>query len=579
MSNFGNQFSGNVPSVKVELSVVCKNLANRDALSKSDPMCVLFMKLFRNDMFSEVGRTEIVKDSLNPTFIKKFLIDYYFEEVQKLRFEIYDSDSPSGHLDKHDKLGFMECTLGEIVGTAGSKFERKVQASHSQNATILVRYEELLACKEIVTLQMEAHKLDKKDLLGKSDPFVVLSRANEDGSYTAAYKTEIIKKNLNPQWRPFTLKMNVLCNGDYARPIRFDCYDWDSDGSHDLIGSAYSPLGDIRKFPTGGFELDLIHPEKKAKKKGYTNSGKLLFTMCKIEVENTFLDYVYGGMQLNFTVAIDFTASNGNPTEPTSLHYISPYQPNQYCMALQAVGEIIQDYDSDKMFPALGFGAKLPGGTVSHEFPLNGNPSNPFCAGIAGVMQAYQQTLRSVQLYGPTNFAPVINHVAKFASTYRDGTNYFVLLIITDGVITDLVNTKAAIINASKLPMSIIIVGVGDAEFDAMGELDSDNQALTVNNRVAERDIVQFVPFQKFMTAHFPNAQMRQAHLAKEVLAEIPDQVVGYMKKQGLKPRTPPPNMPIQAPTGPSAPPFATAPSMPVHAASAPSAPPPYPGQ
>lgn len=44
---------------------------------------------------------------------------------------------------------------------------------------------------------------------------------------------------------------------------------------------------------------------------------------------------------------------------------------NAYAMALKAVGEIIQDYDSDKMFPALGFGAKLPpDGHVSHEFPL-----------------------------------------------------------------------------------------------------------------------------------------------------------------------------------------------------------------
>lgn len=40
-------------------------------------------------------------------------------------------------------------------------------------------------------------------------------------------------------------------------------------------------------------------------------------------------------------------------------------------MALKAVGEIIQDYDSDKMFPALGFGARLPpDGRVSHEFAL-----------------------------------------------------------------------------------------------------------------------------------------------------------------------------------------------------------------
>lgn len=44
---------------------------------------------------------------------------------------------------------------------------------------------------------------------------------------------------------------------------------------------------------------------------------------------------------------------------------------NAYAMALKAVGEIIQDYDSDKLFPAYGFGAKLPpDGKISHAFPL-----------------------------------------------------------------------------------------------------------------------------------------------------------------------------------------------------------------
>lgn len=50
-------------------------------------------------------------------------------------------------------------------------------------------------------------------------------------------------------------------------------------------------------------------------------------------------------MQMNFTVAVDFTASNGNPQSPTSLHYNNPYQLNQYAAAISAVGEIIQDYD------------------------------------------------------------------------------------------------------------------------------------------------------------------------------------------------------------------------------------------
>ena len=63
--------------------------------------------------------------------------------------------------------------------------------------------------------------------------------------------------------------------------------------------------------------------------------------------------------------------SAGNPSQPTSLHYMNPYQLNMYAMALKAVGDIIQDYDSDKLFPAYGFGAKLPpDGKISHVFPL-----------------------------------------------------------------------------------------------------------------------------------------------------------------------------------------------------------------
>jgi len=64
---------------------------------------------------------------------------------------------------------------------------------------------------------------------------------------------------------------------------------------------------------------------------------------------------------------VDFTASNGDPRDPRSLHYASPSCPTQYEMAIRAVGNVIQDYDSDKLFPALGFGARLPpDGRVGH---------------------------------------------------------------------------------------------------------------------------------------------------------------------------------------------------------------------
>ena len=59
-----------------------------------------------------------------------------------------------------------------------------------------------------------------------------------------------------------------------------------------------------------------------------------------------------------------------------------------------------------------------------------------------GVVEAYKACIRQIQLYGPTNFSPVINHVAKFAETYQDGSQYFILLIVTDGVISDMPQTK-----------------------------------------------------------------------------------------------------------------------------------------
>ncbi|XP_058711573.1 copine-5-like [Poecile atricapillus] len=85
----------------------------------------------------------------------------------------------------------------------------------------------------------------------------------------------------------------------------------------------------------------------------------------------------------------------------------------------------------------------------------------------------------------------VIQGSPSSAAMVLDGSQYFVLLIITDGVISDMAQTKEAIVNAAKLPMSIIIVGVGQAEFDAMVELDGDDIRISSRGKVAERDIVQ----------------------------------------------------------------------------------------
>lgn len=72
-----------------------------------------------------------------------------------------------------------------------------------------------------------------------------------------------------------------------------------------------------------------------------------------------FLEYVFGGCQINLHVAVDFTASNGYPEQRDSLHNKNPAK-NQYLQALRSVGGILQYYDQDKLIPAYGFGCQFP---------------------------------------------------------------------------------------------------------------------------------------------------------------------------------------------------------------------------
>ncbi|KAM6900415.1 copine-3-like [Xenentodon cancila] len=516
-------------ATKVELTISCDNLMDMDVFSKSDPLCALYISTSGSGWY-ELGRTEMILNCLNPRFAKRFVIDYFFEMLQRLKFCVYDIDNDTYDLSDDDFLGELECTLGQIVSnkqmTRQLLLRDKRPAGHG---TITICAEEITDTR-VVNFEVSARRLDKK-FLWWSDPFLEFCKRTETG-WQLAHRTEAVNNNLNPTWRPFRISVRALCGGDVENPIKVDCYDHRVNGSHALIGSFQATLSEMllgtRISPV---EFEFVNANKL--KKNYKNSGVICIKHCKMEKEYSFLDYIMGGCQINFTIAIDFTVSNGDPSSPRSLHYINPEGYNEYLTAIWAVGNVIQDYDSNKMFPVFGFGAQVPpSGQVSHEFPINFNPTNPFCAGIEGVVEAYQRCLPQLKLWGPTNFSPIINHVACFARQalwQNRASQYFVLLILTDGVITDMDQTRAAIVEASHLPMSVIIVGVGGEDFSAMEFLDSDDKLLlSAAGDVAARDIVQFVPFRHF--------HGNSAALAQSVLAELPDQLASFFNSYKLKP-------------------------------------------
>ena len=135
---------------------------------------------------------------------------------------------------------------------------------------------------------------------------------------------------------------------------------------------------------------------------------------------------------------------------------------------------------------------------------------------------------------GPTVFSEVIALAAARARQKQEVNkmigkqSYTVLLILTDGAVTDIEQTKTAIRNASTSPLSIVIVGIGDADFSKMQFLDDFQR----DEGGRTRDIVQFVQFNRY--------RYDKQGLTRETLDEIPEQVVGYFyNSNGIMPLPP----------------------------------------
>ena len=257
----------------------------------------------------------------------------------------------------------------------------------------------------------------------------------------------------------------------------------------------------------------------------------LVFDHAEVFIRPSFVDYLRSGWQISLVAAIDYTASNGNPSSSSSLHFISDRQPNEYEQALWNVGGIIEPYDYDRSFPVFGFGGiprHMGNNSVSHCFAINGNAVDPQIMGVQNIIGTYKQFQSQIGLGGPTLFGPLLQEFLNFVRAAAPNCQYPVLLLLTDGAIHDMPATRDLIYQLSFLPCSVIIIGVGSADFSSMEELDGDGGRLTnMQGQPCARDIVQFVEFREAMS---------RGDLAEQVLKEVPNQLVSYMEMQKIQP-------------------------------------------
>lgn len=233
-------------------------------------------------------------------------------------------------------------------------------------------------------------------------------------------------------------------------------------------------------------------------------------------------------------------ADTGDPRIPGTLHYQTADSLNDYEEAITAIGDALASFNNTKEYPVYGFGAKY-GGVVRHIFQLG--PSSTV-RGVEGVLKAYQSVFQSdLVMSGPTVFVQVIQAAALRARKYHVSSvvvctaafltdlsltdtclvmihpqetmeqckRYCVLLIITDGMVDDIAETQRKLRVYKDLPLSIVIIGVGRADFRRMDLLCNQQGATPIS----------FVAFRQHQ--HDPSS------MAKAALEHLPQHVVEYM--------------------------------------------------
>ena len=464
-------------------------------------------KASKSGGFTEVKQGNEANDI---SFDKFFTMPYFFEKQQLIDFKIFNGSQSE----------VLQSSLGSIMGRRKQTLTKKLQ----DGTDFEVKGIEIKKSNKVLSFNINV----SGNLAGMNVGYSITNLGTETNpSATKLYDSEIKK--------PKEVKNNMLtflvCNipimflsnkgktTDNIVSIEF------KDVKHGtVLGNYHGPVQNLIESKTS--QVNLTHNRK-------ANIN------CNVIVNPSFIGYLRSGMNINLTIGMDFTGSNGTYTDYRSLHYLNNGM-NDYEKAIRSCGDILAYYDDDQLFPCFGFGFvfKSPeqnnnlGKYNRFNYPINCNVDDPNIHLIDNVLVEYRKFITQIRLSGPTNFAPMVRDLNnEVQNNLKNGMTmgYNILLILTDGQIDDLQDTIDELVIASFLPISVIIVGIGNGDFGSMDVLDADeNPLFDRRGRKADRDLVQFVPFNRYKND--------PPKLAEQVLEEIPRQVVEYYQHKGIQP-------------------------------------------
>ncbi|ESU45162.1 Phospholipid-binding Copine Family Protein [Giardia duodenalis] len=230
-----------------------------------------------------------------------------------------------------------------------------------------------------------------------------------------------------------------------------------------------------------------------------------------------------GVESMQMVVGIDFSKSNewtGEKTYQRGLHD-SKCGETPYAKALRIMSSIVSRFDDDDIYPVYRFGC-INTKNKSVLPLLYPEQDDPHFQGFDAVKEAYEHIAPQIEMSGPTTFAPMIRQAIEISK--ETGNQYMILVLLTDGDVSNLIEDTKALRDASNYPLSIVTVGLGDGPFKKMRTFDD-------HVRGRKFDNFQFVDFTK-MEAKAKKCESPDLMLATAMMQEIPSQYA-FIKRLG----------------------------------------------
>ena len=364
-----------------------------------------------------------------------YLLTYYFEKEQKLIFKIVINE---------DEINY-ETTLGCIVGSRNSTLIRNLSNEREEKIKIQAYKVDVSN-----TNKLKIHFIVKKDIGDKKKTFDNKFIFKIKSKQQDLYRSEILSDD--GYLKPVIIPIHYL-----TPSFNIIFYNLKKEVLTSFSNMTYEKL-----LFMNGSDYPIYYNIKTLKKYNLLIDTEILGST------KSFLDYIKLGMHINLAIAIDFSKSNEN------LHKLESNKMNRYEEAIKYCGDIVGYYDYDQKFPVWGFGAEnVPEQFNKMCFPINFK-DDPNIEKIDGILEEYRNCVNKITFSDPAEFAPVIKNFTKMIEDDQEHMNeyYYILLLLTDGNYDDREKTIDAIVKASKLPMSIIIVGLRDLNQQCNGEFD-----------------------------------------------------------------------------------------------------------